>query len=308
MQSVKRKAIALGIASSLFFSITFIANRLMSLDGGSWIWSASLRFFWMLPFFVVIVYLRGNVSELLRALRSAPTQWVIWSTTGFGIFYSFLTFAAASGPSWLVASTWQITIIAGVIISPAVGPSHRKGQNSGLAPFFFSGLIILGVVVMQVNHAEFVSFNTFLSGVLPVIVAAFAYPLGNRKLMHLVKGRLDVFQRILGMLICSMPFWFLLSGYELLVHRNTPDETQYIQTFIVGICSGLVATAMYFSATDSVHGDEESLAAVEATQSTEVLFALAGEVWLLSSPLPDIYATIGIALVVLGMLLHSFKH
>jgi drug/metabolite transporter (DMT)-like permease len=307
MQSAKRTAIALGIASSLFFSITFIVNRLMSLEGGSWVWSASLRFYWMLPFFIIIVVARGNFAQLLRELRNAPVQWLLWSTTGFGIFYAFLTYAATSGPAWLVASTWQITIIAGMLVSPLINCPHTNKQTPGLAAYLFSGMILLGIVIMQVNHAKVVPPDTLLLGVLPVIVAAFAYPLGNRKLMHLAKGRLDVYQRILGMLICSMPFWLLLSGYELLIRRNAPDDTQYIQTFIVGICSGLIATVMFFSATDKVRGNEESLAAVEATQSTEVVFALAGEVWLLGNPLPDVYAMSGVALVVVGMVLHSTK-
>jgi drug/metabolite transporter (DMT)-like permease len=151
-------------------------------------------------------------------------------------------------------------------------------------------------------------FSSFLfSGIIPVLVAAFAYPLGNRKMMQLTKGRLDVYQRILGMLICSMPFWLLLSGYELFVKQNIPGNSQYLQTFIVAISSGVIATALFFFATDKVSIDENSLAAVEATQSTEVVFALMGEVWLLRSPFPDTFAIIGMTLVILGMVLHSLK-
>jgi hypothetical protein len=49
------------------------------------------------------------------------------------------------------------------------------------------------------------------------------------------------------------------------------------------------------------------LASVEATQSAEVLFALVGEIIILKIHLPDIYSIIGIVLVIIGMLLHSFK-
>lgn len=41
----------MGVAAALFFAVTFIVNRLMALNSGSWGWSASLRFYWMLPFF-----------------------------------------------------------------------------------------------------------------------------------------------------------------------------------------------------------------------------------------------------------------
>ncbi|MNE25771.1 hypothetical protein D3C80_1191100 [compost metagenome] len=108
------------------------------------------------------------------------------------------------------------------------------------------------------------------------------------------------------MLICSLPFWFILSGYELVVNQNPPQTSQYLQTFIVAICSGVIATALFFYATDKVSNDEKSLAAVEATQSTEVLFALIGEIVLLNIPMPDTFAITGIALLLIGMMLHSF--
>jgi hypothetical protein len=47
------------------------------------------------------------------------------------------------------------------------------------------------------------------------------------------------------------------------------------------------------------------LAAVEATQSLEVLFALLGEMLILSSPLPSLLSWTGIAVIIAGMALHS---
>jgi hypothetical protein len=41
------KEIVIGIFASMFFAVTFILNRSMELSGGSWIWSSSLRFFFM---------------------------------------------------------------------------------------------------------------------------------------------------------------------------------------------------------------------------------------------------------------------
>ncbi|OZI13558.1 hypothetical protein CEW92_01650 [Bacillaceae bacterium SAS-127] len=45
---------------------------------------------------------------------------------------------------------------------------------------------------------------------------------------------------------------------------------------------------------------------VEATQSLEVLFAVAGEVVLLSAPLPTTVSWMGMLFIVLGMVLHSY--
>lgn len=39
------KEILIGIIAALFFAFTFILNHSMELDGGSWLWSASLRYF-----------------------------------------------------------------------------------------------------------------------------------------------------------------------------------------------------------------------------------------------------------------------
>lgn len=35
--------------------IHLIVNHWVALEGGSWIWSSSLRFYWMLPFLILIV-------------------------------------------------------------------------------------------------------------------------------------------------------------------------------------------------------------------------------------------------------------
>ncbi len=160
---------------------------------------------------------------------------------------------------------------------------------------------------MQVEHAELLSLAVTLKGVVPVLVAAFAYPLGNRKMMQVTAGRLNVYQRILGMVLCSLPFWILINLYGLVVEQTLPSTGQYFQTLVVAIFSGIFATALFFRATESAHGNEKHLAAVEATQSTEVLFALAGEVIILNSPLPGVYAIAGMMLVMLGMVLHSLK-
>jgi hypothetical protein len=63
---------------------------------------------------------------------------------------------------------------------------------------------------------------------------------------------------------------------------------------------------LFFKATDLVSGNMQKLAAVEATQAMEVLFALAGEFFILSLPLPSQLSWVGIILVMLGLALHSY--
>ncbi|WP_410982894.1 multidrug resistance efflux transporter family protein [Bacillus cereus] len=298
------KAIAAGVLASFFFAFTFILNRAMDLQGGSWIWSASLRYYFMVPLLVIIVMYRGNLKQLFQYMKSNPKEWLLWSIVGFGLFYAPLSFAGAFGPGWLVASTWQITIIAGILLTPlfTTNSLHKKVPMKEL---MMSAVILLGVLLMQVEHASSLGIRETMLCVVPVIVAAFAYPLGNRKMMQVCKGELDVFQRVLGMTLASLPFWFLLSGYEVAT-SGLPSSDQVFQCFIVAISSGLIATVLFFFATDLVKDDPQKLATVEATQSGEVLFALLGELIWLSAPFPSSLSWIGMSLVVVGMILHSY--
>jgi uncharacterized membrane protein len=137
-----------------------------------------------------------------------------------------------------------------------------------------------------------------------VIIASFAYPLGNRKMMELCGGRLDTFQRVLGMTIASTPFWLILGCFALF-KAGTPNTSQVMQSFIVAICSGVIATSLFFLATNLARHHPGKLAAVEATQSTQILFVIMGEAALLSVPFPSGISRIGILLIIAGMIIHT---
>jgi drug/metabolite transporter (DMT)-like permease len=166
-------------------------------------------------------------------------------------------------------------------------------------------IILLGISLMQLEHAKQLTLESLLLGVVPVLIASFAYPLGNRKMMDVCEGRLDAYQRVLGMTLASLPFWFLLSLYGLYT-EGLPSKGQSFQALMVALCSGVIATVLFFKATDMVRGDMQKLAAVEATQSIEVLFALAGELLFLSIPIPSPLSWVGIFIVIIGMILHSY--
>ncbi|HLR69708.1 MAG TPA: multidrug resistance efflux transporter family protein [Virgibacillus sp.] len=296
------KAILIGILAALFFSVTFIFNRSMELEGGSWIWSASLRFMFMLPILFLVVGWQHNVTPVMKHIKDNPVAWMVWSTIGFGMFYAPLTFATIYGPGWLVAATFQITIIAGSLLVPFL--SKGKKQRIPIQSIFISLIILSGVFIMQLEHASSVPIIYVILCVIPLIISAFAYPLGNRKMMKVVNGELNTFQRLLGMTIASMPFWFILSIYGLAAH-GAPSTSQVWQTFIVAVFSGIIATVLFFYATELVRHDNQKLAGVEATQSGEVVFALIGELLFLSAGLPSILSFVGMGLVIIGMILHS---
>lgn len=301
------KVFLLGILASLFFASSFVLNRAMELAGGSWVWSASLRYFFMVLPLLLIVMARGNLGGLIREMRAHLWTWLLWSTVGFGLFYAPICFAAAFGPGWLVASTWQLTLVAGSLLVPFIAQTRddRPSQRSiPLQSILISLVILVGVVIMQLQQAEQTSLRQVLLGVLPVVIAAFAYPLGNRKMMAVCAGRLDTFQRVLGMTIASLPFWLIL-GLGGLGTVGLPSTMQVVQTMIVALFSGVIATLLFFGATDLTGGDVRQLAAVEATQAGEVVFALVGEIVLLGGHVPSPIAFAGMAIVIGGMIVHS---
>lgn len=306
------KAIVIGILASLFFAVTFILNRAMELSGGSWMWSSSLRFLFMVPFLFLIVYAKGKWAPLWHEIRKKPFFWLKWSFTGFVLFYAPITFAAAYGPGWLIAGTWQITIVAGVLLSPffyetkhsPAGPVSVR-QKIPLISLVTSVIILIGAGLIQLQHAGSLSGRTILFSVVPVVIAAFAYPLGNRKMLEQYGGKLDTFQRVLGMTLASLPFWLLIAAFGW--HRDgLPSMGQTFQSFIVALSSGVIATVLFFRATDMVRNEPQKLAAVEATQSGEVLFALIGEIVFLSAAFPSLLSFAGLFIIIGGMVMHTF--
>lgn len=309
------RPLLLGVCSALFFAVTFVLNRRMELSGGSWAWSASLRYLFTLPFLLAIVASRGRLRPLLTVMKERPSTWLLWGTVGFGLFYAPICFAAAYAPGWLTAGTWQITIISGSLLVPFFGqwitgpsgPVYKRGRIP-LRGLGLSLIILAGVALLQAEHALELAPAQVLLGIVPVLIASFAYPLGNRKMMEVCGDRLDVFQRILGMTLASLPFWLILGLYGL-NDTGLPTSSQIGQSVIVALSSGVIATVLFFRATDMVRNSMSGLAAVEATQSLEVLFALLGEMLLLSAPLPSMLSWTGIAVIILGMILHSlFSH
>ena len=347
------KAIALGLFASFFFAFTFVLNRQMDLAGGSWIWSASLRYFFMLPMLAALLAPRREMGPVLADIRRRPLPWVLWSTVGFGMFYAPLTLAAAFGPSWLVAASWQVTIVAGALLSPlflrgrapgsaggaeSAGSAGSAGGAGGmeggrlarhsrhaipLRVLLFSGLILLGIALIQLpgNAAAAASGSGGvgvggigaktgggpLLFVVIVLIAAFSYPLGNRKTMQFCDGAFTTMQRVFGMTLASMPFWLLLAALGLAA-AGPPRPAQILQAFIVALSSGIIATLLFFRATDLVRGDLRRLAAVESTQAGEVLFTLAGSILVFGDRPPDAVGFAGLALVVGGMTMNSLLH
>ena len=101
-----------------------------------------------------------------------------------------------------------------------------------------------------------------------------------------------------------MPAWIIIAIYAVLT-VGLPSASQMFQSLLVGISSGVIATVLFFIATDRVRDHQGKLVAVEATQSTEILFVIIGEVLLLELPsLALLHCRSRV--IIVGMLLHSY--
>ena len=303
------RLILIGVLSALFFSSTFVLNRAMSLQGGHWVWTASLRYLYMLIMLSGWLILSGKSRLLLETVAAYRRNWCFWTiagSTGFGIFYALLTFSASFAPGWVVATTWQSTILATPLVLLLFG------KQVPLRGIFFTLLIFAGIVLVTCEQAGSAPLGEILLGVLPVLGAAFAYPLGNQLVWEARHGknpRLPAIDtpvldssigRVLIMVLGSIPFWLALLIF---LQPPAPTAGQFLNTALVALLSGVVATTLFFHARHRARTPFE-LSAVDATQSTEVLFSLGGEILFLHGAFPGPVGIAGIALAVLGLILY----
>ncbi len=300
------RLVALGSLAALFFSSTFVLNRAMSLQGGHWAWTSSLRFGFMLIFLVILLLVTQGWKALADVKNIFLKHWLFWifaGSIGFGVFYSLITFSSQYAAGWVVATTWQTTILATPIVLILFG---RKVPAKGL---IFTGIIFAGIILVNIEHAALTSLHEVLFSALPVLVAAFAYPIGNQLVWEARMGhnpqipKIDHpilengFARVLLLTVGSLPFWLIL----LLVSSPPPPTSgQLLSTALVALLSGVIATTLFLYARHLCTQPYE-IAAVDATQSMEVVFSLIGEIIFLGTALPGLLGMAGVTLTIIGL-------
>ncbi len=314
-------AVVLALCSALFFTLTYVLNRSLVAGGGHWQWAVILRYLFTLPLLALVLPWQGGLGGLPQALRCHPRPWLGWSSVGFVLFGIPLTWAASSGPSWLVAGSFQITVLAGPLLAPLLYRDERRRLAWG--SLAIGALIVAGVFTLQWGHAHGRLRPGDWLAVGAVALAAFAYPLGNRGLLlHLEQTeavqaaaeqagaqrgppRLNAVQRVFGMTLCSWPLWLL---FALIAWRTIgpPNLREMLLAAGVALSSGTIATVMFFRATDMVRREPGALAAVEAMQAAELLFASVLGVLFLGESWPHGYAAFGALAIVLGIALFGW--
>jgi drug/metabolite transporter (DMT)-like permease len=298
-----------GALAALFFSTTFVLNRAMSLGGGPWFWTAALRYVWMIGFLCGGYLLLGRGRVLIAVFRLFAGHWRFWSLTGsigFGVFYALLSLASAFAPGWMIATTWQTTILCTPLVLRLFG--HRVPPRA----LVLTAVVFGGVVLVNLEHARQTSIGAVLLAALPVLIAALAYPIGNQLLWEARTGthhrvpRItdpaldDPFARVLLLSLGSLPLWLILGAF---LRPPPPTGGQVLNTALVALFSGVIATSLFLYARHLAVSPAQ-LAATDCTQALEVVFSLAGEVWLLGGALPSPLGWSGLALTLVGLLLY----
>ena len=301
------RLVLLGTLSAAFFSTTWLLNRIVSLAGGHWAWNASLRYFYVALILAAWLALRRGphgLGAVLRRFRDRPFFWILTGSIGCGIFYSGVCFAGDHAPPWVLATTWQLTILATPLVL------RGFGLRVPLHGVLFAILIFAGILLVNLNRLrDGLQLGQVLLGVVPILIAAFAYPIANQ-LVNRVRhdparpppagpaSRLDeAAAYLLLMVLGSLPFWILLLVG---LAPPWPAPSQLFATFLIALCSGVLGTTLFLLARNAT-SDPYRIAAVDATQAGEVVFTLAGEVLLLGGALPDAVGLVGLAVVVAGL-------
>ena len=95
--------------------------------------------------------------------------------------------------------------------------------------------------------------------------------------------------------------WLVLG---VMVQPPAPSVSQITISFLVALMAGVLGTTTFLHAR-SLAKQPQQLAAVDATQGSEIIFALLGGMLLLHTPTPSGLSFVGIALVIIGLVLFA---
>lgn len=109
------------------------------------------------------------------------------------------------------------------------------------------------------------------------------------------------FNKVWLMTMGSLPFWLILG---LLIQPKLPDLSQVTNTLLVAFLSGVIATSIFLFARERAETSSE-VAGVDATQASEVIFALVGGMVFLNNPMPSVLGIAGIAIIMIGLILFA---
>ena len=325
------KMIVWGLIGSAFFSTSFVLYQLMSVQGGHWFWSASFRcfFMWLLLSVFIVIQNKFKPATLLALFNLFAAHWPFWCFTGsIGLgTYGLLAFAADYAQGWVIAATYLFTVVA------SLGVLRFFGQSFGKHVIVYAVIVFVGVVLANLGEGlrhtsgQVTQWHTLLLfGALPAFIGSFCFPLGNQLIWQAgqAKDKTTTSTKLTGKLLQkvpqvtspllsnplhkvwlmslgSLPMWLALG---LIVRPPTPTNSQMTLSFLVALMAGVLGTTAFLHAR-SLASKPYQLAAVDATQGSEIVFALMGGMLLLHTPMPSILSFIGITLVIIGLVMFA---
>ncbi len=304
-----KKIILYGTAAAFFFSSTFAINRWLNVEeGGHWYWTASLRYIYVFIFLSLLICIKNGVATFKETLNCFIKYWSFWIVSGgigFGLFYLFICYAASFSPGWVLATSWQCTILATPLVIMFLG---KQVSNRGI---LYLIMMFFGIVL--VNFDEFKSIQLIdLKSVLPIIIAAFCYPLGNTLCKYASEGKFEnyridkfdisnnVFCQILMMTLGAFPILFLA---WVIFSPPLPNTSQLYSVAFIAISTGVIATSLLYKARQLSKDSSFALAAADGTQAAEAPLALLWELAFFGVLMPSILGVVGLLLVALGIIL-----
>ena len=285
----------------------------------------------------------SKLLELFKLFASDWQFWCVTGGIGLGT-YGLLAFAADYAQGWVIASTYLFTVVASLVVLSFFGQSFQK-KVIVYSVIVFIGVVLANVGEgLRHSTSQGTDWHALLLfGALPAFIASFCFPLGNQLIWQAGQPKGDStyptheiskaasnetrnetselatskllqkvpqvtspllsnpLHKVWLMSLGSLPMWLVL-GF--LVQPPAPSVSQMTISFLVALMAGVLGTTTFLHAR-SLAKQPQQLAAVDATQGSEIIFALLGGMLLLHTPTPSGLSFVGIALVIIGLVLFA---
>ncbi len=278
---------------------------MISLDGGHWFWSATLRYIYTLMFlFFGLLGFKGYkyCKSIMKEFFEHFIFWTISGTIGFGFFYALICFAADYSPAWILATTWQFTILASLFVLALFGQKLSK------LIWLCSIFLVIGISMVNISHFDVLNMKDLIYGAVPVLIAGFCYPFGNQLVWQEKQKRENknsnefqvlnnAFVKVFLLTLGSTPLWIIL---YIFLDVGIASINQYYNVALIALFSGVIATTLFLYARSKAN-TASTIMLVDASQSTEVFFALGAEIIFLNAHFPNQMGINGIIISIIAL-------
>ena len=285
----------------------------------------------------------SKLLALCKLFVSHWQFWCVTGGIGLGT-YGLLAFAADYAEGWVIAATYLFTVVASLVVLSFFGQSFQK-KVIVYSVIVFIGVVLANVGEgLRHSTSQGTDWHALLLfGALPAFIASFCFPLGNQLIWQagqpkegtthptdeiskaasnetrkvtseLATSKLlqkvpqvtspllsNPLHKVWLMSLGSLPMWLVLG---VIVQPPAPSVSQITISFLVALMAGVLGTTTFLHAR-SLAKQPQQLAAVDATQGSEIIFALLGGMLLLHTPMPSGLSFVGIALVIIGLVLFA---